>query len=75
MNTVVNELTVDQTLANGNMILFIYDIFVLCLFFFELFLYINNERFKAEISQISIKKIKPIRRYLLKLTRYYDKHG
>ena len=47
MDNVVNDLTVHQTLANGNAILIFYDIFVLCLFLFEVFLYINREHYKA----------------------------
>ncbi|MEG0310509.1 MAG: ion channel [Eubacterium sp.] len=75
MDNVVNELTINQTLANGDTIIFFYDIFVLLLFFFELFLYINNERFEKNIEKITSEKIKPIRRFILKLTKYYDKHG
>lgn len=77
MNNVVNDLTVYQTLANGNTILFFYDLFVLCLFIFEVFLYINREHFKAllEKNKEEGKRIKPVRRFLLKLTRYYDNHG
>lgn len=77
MDNVVNDLTVHQTLANGNAILIFYDIFVLCLFLFEVFLYINREHYKALLrkNMEAGTRIRPVRRYLLKLTRYYDRHG
>lgn len=77
MDNVVNDLTVHQTLANGNTILFFYDIFVLCLFLFEVFLYINREHYKALLRKNMEEgiRIRPVRRYLLKMTRYYDRHG
>ena len=44
MNPFVNEFPMYETLANGNAIIMIYDLFILLLFLFELFLFYNKER-------------------------------
>ncbi|URN85491.1 potassium channel family protein [Acetobacterium wieringae] len=75
MNPFVNEIPVYETLANGNAIIIIYDLFILLLFLFELFLFYNKERIISEVKQNKTKKIKPVRRFLVKLIVNYEYQG
>jgi hypothetical protein len=75
MNPLVNEFPVYETLANGNTIIIIYDLFILSLFLFELFLFYNKERLVEAVRQNKTKKIKPFRRFLVKLIVNYEYQG
>ncbi|MDO9493043.1 potassium channel family protein [Acetobacterium sp.] len=75
MNRFVNEFPVYETLANGNAIIIIYDLFIMLLFLFELFLFYNKERIAEEVKQNQTKKIKPFRRFLVKLIVNYEYQG
>lgn len=64
-------------LMSGDTIIFFYDLFVLCLFLFELFLYVNRKKLLLEFKE-NRKTGKPIPRFkrvLWKLVIYYDRHG
>lgn len=75
MNRFVNEFPVYETLANGNAIIIIYDLFIMLLFLFELFLFYNKERIVEEVKLNQTKKIKPFRRFLVKLIVNYEYQG
>ena len=75
MNRFVNEFPVYETLANGNAIIIIYDLFIMLLFLFELFLFYNKERIVEEVKLNKTKKIKPFRRFLVKLIVNYEYQG
>jgi hypothetical protein len=75
MEQIANVLPVYKTLANGNTIIIIYDVFILFLFLFELFLYKNMDRYRKEVVVLEKGKIKPIRKTLVKLAESYEKHG
>lgn len=65
--------TVNQNLANGNIIIIVYDLFILSLFALELFHYNNQDRF--DINGKPKKKTGPIRLFFLKLARSYQHNG
>lgn len=75
MNQIINEFPVDKTLANGDTIIIIYDLFILCLFLFELFLFYNKERYLKDIQQHKKQKIQPFRRLLVKIVVNYEYQG
>ncbi|WP_296559911.1 potassium channel family protein [uncultured Acetobacterium sp.] len=75
MNLFVNEFPIYETLANGNTIIIIYDLFILSLFLFELFLFYNKERIVEAVAQNQTKKIKPYRRFLVRLFINYEYQG
>ena len=75
MNPIVNEFPVYENLANGNAIIIIYDLFILLLFLFEVFLFYNKERIAEAIKNDRTKKIKPFRRFLVKLMVNYEYQG
>lgn len=75
MNPFVNEFPMYETLANGNAIIMIYDLFILLLFLFELFLFYNKERVIEAVKLNQTKKIKPLRRFLVKLIINYEYQG
>jgi len=75
MKPFVNEFPVYETLANGNAIIIVYDLFILLLFLFELFLFYNKERIVEAIKLNQTKKIKPFRRFLVKLIINYEYQG
>lgn len=75
MDPIINEFPVYQTLADGNAIIIIYDLFILFLFLFEIFLFYNKDRYIEEVKLHKNKKIKPFRRFLLKLVFNYESQG
>ncbi|MBC3798319.1 potassium channel family protein [Acetobacterium tundrae] len=68
MNQIMNELSVNNNLADGNVIIIIYDLFIVFLFIFELFLFYNKDQYVRELTQNGKHKIKPFRRFFVKLT-------
>ncbi len=62
-----------QKLVDGNLIIIVYDLFILCLFLLELFLYKNQDRYQKQANKK--KKIGPIRLFLLKLATNYQRRG
>ena len=75
MNPFINEFPAYESLANGNAIILIYDLFILLLFLFELFLFYHKERLSEAVRQNQIKKIKPFRRFMVKLIVNYEYRG
>jgi Ion channel. len=75
MNQIMNGFPVQDNLANGNAIIIFYDLFIFFLFLFELFLFYNKDRYFQEIKHRQNKKIKPVRRFLVKLTISYQYQG
>lgn len=75
MEQIVNEFPVYNTLANGNTIIIMYDCFIFFLFIFELFLYVNREHYLQELKEHEIKRIRPFRKFFVKLAISYDRHG
>ena len=75
MNPFVNEFPIYESLANGNAVIMIYDLFILLLFLFELFLFYNKERIIEDVKLNQTKKIKPFRRFLVKLSVNYEYQG
>ncbi|HEY5557282.1 potassium channel family protein [Acetobacterium sp.] len=75
MVPIVDKFPVYQNLANGDIIIILYDVFVFLLFVFEFFLYINKERFVQELKTCEEKKIKPLRKFFVRLAVNYDRHG
>ncbi len=75
MNPFGNEFPAYESLADGNAIILIYDLFILLLFLFELFLFYNKERLTEAVRQNQIKKIKPLRRFMVKLIVNYEYQG
>jgi hypothetical protein len=72
MNPIINEFPDYTNLANGNTIIIIYDLFIVALFIFELFLFNNKERFIEMLVRNKNQKIKPFRRLLIKLAVNYE---
>lgn len=64
---------INENLANGNLIILVYDFFILFLFLLELFLYQNKDRYQKSVD--GKKKIRPIRLFLLKLATNYQRRG
>lgn len=62
-----------QNLANGNLIIILYDFFILCLFLMELFLYRNQDHYRDQLKEKQ--KIRPIRLFLLKIAINYQRRG
>ncbi len=75
MNQIANKFPVYSTLANGNTIIIIYDLFILLLLGFELFLFYNKERYIKAVKLHQKQKIKPFRRFLVKLVVSYEYQG
>lgn len=75
MNPLVNKFPVYEDLANGNTIIIIYDLFILLLFLFEVFLFYNKKRIVEDVKNNKTKKIKPFRRFLVKLMVNYEYQG
>lgn len=75
MDQIINEFPAYQNLANGNTIIVIYDLFILLLFLFEMFLFYNKERYTEELKLNKNKKMKPFRRFLVKLMVSYQYQG
>ncbi len=62
-----------QSLVDGNLIIIIYDLFMLGLFLLELFLYKKQDRYQDKTNKE--KKIRPVRLFLLKLAINYKRRG
>ncbi|KNZ41052.1 potassium channel family protein [Acetobacterium bakii] len=75
MGEIINEFPSYQNLANGNTIIIFYDCFILLLFIFELFLFYNKDRYAKEIKLHEKQKIKPLRRFFVKIAVAYQYQG
>lgn len=75
MNPIINEFPNYTNLANGNTIIIIYDLFIVALFIFELFIFYNKDRFIKMLQHNKSQKIKPVRRLLIKLAVNYESQG
>lgn len=75
MVPIVDQFPVYQSLANGDIIIMLYDVFVFLFFVFEFFLYINKERYVQELKTCEGKKIKPFRKFFVRIAANYDRHG
>jgi hypothetical protein len=64
-------------MIDGNIVIFFYDLFVICLFLFEMYITINRERLTA--AYLSKKERgdgpKPVTQWMLKLLTFYDRKG
>ncbi|WKY43341.1 potassium channel family protein [Eubacteriaceae bacterium ES2] len=75
MENLITDLPPDQNLASGNAIIIAYDIFILCLFLFELVLYKNRNYFREQMNNNQKLKLGPIRMFFLKLATSYQRRG
>lgn len=77
MNQVEKTLGLSQGVTSGDTILLIYDIVVLLLFVFEMFLYFERRRVSEEEGNLieRAKNLPKLKRQLLKVSHFYNRHG
>ncbi|MGL4607400.1 MAG: ion channel [Eubacteriaceae bacterium] len=74
MDKMIPSISTYENLANGDTIILIYDIFVLLLFVFNLFLY-KNKTLMDENSSGKSKTKRNMEKFFPKIVKSYDRHG
>ncbi|WKY46703.1 potassium channel family protein [Eubacteriaceae bacterium ES3] len=75
MENLITDLPADQNLASGNAIIIAYDIFILCLFLFEMYLFKNRNHYKEKLKNDPKLKLGPVRMFFLRLATSYHRRG
>lgn len=74
MNQMLTDLDISRDVANGSVILVIYDILVLCLFLFEIFLFYKKNHIIDEGNQLK-GSLTNFQKQIIKVSVTYSKHG
>lgn len=75
MDKMIPDLPTYENLANGDIIILVYDVFIFLLFLFNFLLYKNQEAYEERIKHVKNKEMGVAQGFFIKTAKNYDRHG